>query len=427
MNQRSQILLRVGLFSASILTIFLRRPDFFLEPRLWAEEGQIYFAYACTHPWYVSLFNIQLGYLALWPNIATTVAANFVSLLYVPLFTTLFAFVVQLVPVVLILWSDSDLWSHPAKIVAGVLTILFAPLSNEVWLNTINSQFYFAVVTFLILLIEIDVRPLGKWSSRVLLALAGLTGPISCILFPLFFLKARWEKKQERVIQTYILAACFAVQLVAFLTMRGSSTSPARALMLNLPLFISVLWTQDIGLLLFGIANMTELAQFIEASRTNGLILGFIVFSLLVAEGLFFLLVSSRLTVSQRIVFAGSFFLFVGLSVVGGLGIESFKYLLLFPGNGGRYFYAPNVVLMFFLLANSQWQGKAFNKVRSGTCIVLLGIALILGMAQYQYPMRFTDTGPNWKEEVAKWERDPAYAIRIWPVGWQIEIPHQHK
>lgn len=422
MVEQSSNILRVGVLLISAMIIYLRRPSFFLEPRLWAEEGVVYFSYAHAHVWYEALIKPHLGYFALWPNLASTIAANLVPLIYVPLITTFFAFAVQLVPITLILWGQSELWQHPVKKIAGIFIILFTPLTNEIWLNTINSQFYFSVITFLILLNETNNSPFRKWFSRALLLCAGLTGVISCFLTPLFFLKAWWEYKRERLVQACILAICTVIQLVVLWVSIRRNILPPRDPVLDMTLFVSVLWTQSISMLLFGRDIAIQFAELIRLTQANLESFELTGLLLLFTEIIFFLYISSKLAWQQRLILVGSFFLLIILSIMGSLGSESDKYRLILPDNGARYFYGPNVVLMFLLLANIEWRGNIPDRIRSGFFAILLVIALTLGVLQYQKFRDFTDSGPEWTEEISRWEKDQTYPIKIWPSNWEIKL-----
>jgi len=191
---------------------------------------------------------------------------------------------------------------------------------------------------------------------------------------------------------------------------------------LDLPLLVSILWTQSISLLLFGFDTTREFAQLIELSYANRNSFELIGLLLLFTESVFFLYISSKLVLHQRVILLGSFFFLIILSIMGGRGSESDKFLLISTGNGARYFYAPNVVLMFVILANIEWRGDVLDKIRSGLFTILLATALILGIVQYQKFIGFSDEGPRWTEEVLRWQEDQTYKIKIWPSGWQIEL-----
>lgn len=236
---------KIVLLFGYIVLLVGREPRFLGSPRFWAEEGTRYFAYAYTHPWYAALTHAELGYVALWPNLATTVAANMVPLEYAPLVTTLFALTVQIIPIILIVWSDGTFWNGFATKIIGCCALLFAPLSQEIWLNTINSQFYFLLITLLVLIEDAHAKGTRRIMYRVLLVVAGLTGAVSLFLLPVFAIKAVQEKHRERGIQAALLVACAVVQGAVFWASQAGTGAP-RQVVADVPLFAAVVWVSTL-------------------------------------------------------------------------------------------------------------------------------------------------------------------------------------
>ena len=54
------------------------------------------------------------------------------------------------------------------------------------------------------------------WCYRILLALSGLTGVVSCFITPLFIFKAWTKKRRENTIQASILVICSMLQFLVF-------------------------------------------------------------------------------------------------------------------------------------------------------------------------------------------------------------------
>lgn len=414
--------LKIGAFAASLLIMYFREPTFLLEPRLWAEEGSRYFSYAYGYPWHQSLRHVQIGYLALWPNFASTVAANLVPLSHVPLVTTLFAFIVQLIPIAIILWGQSDLWHSATTRIVGVLVVLFTPLSGEIWLNTANSQFYFSLIAFLILNENTDISPTRKWCYRILLVFSGLTGTVACLLSPLFILRSWLEKERERVVQASILLVCSIMQiLVLSMSHRTDPTLSTRLRGTDLPTLASIIWTNSIALTLFGLENARAFAQVISAIQgLTGPKFEFLGLLLLFSGTLFFLCLSSELSPQRRLALLGSYFLIIIPSILGSLGDDKFG--LVFPEAGQRYFYVPNVILMFAMLSNVHFNGKAFKRIRCGLFAVLLAASLTLGAMAYRRTSIVGDDWPKWREEILLWEENSEHLIEIWPPGWRIHL-----
>src|SRR5262249_18355017 len=161
------------------------------------------------HSWLDTLVTPHLGYLSLWNNLAAVIAANLVPLERAPLVTTLFAAAAQVTPVALILWGRSVLWRSGMHRVLGVMAVLFAPLSSEIWLTVIGSQFFLSLICVLILIDgPTAVGRFKIWAYGLLLALAGLTGALSCFLMPLYFWNAWRFRTREAAVRAGILATC---------------------------------------------------------------------------------------------------------------------------------------------------------------------------------------------------------------------------
>ncbi|MEW6564338.1 MAG: hypothetical protein AB1404_02430 [Spirochaetota bacterium] len=374
-----------------ILIIIARAPSLLLEPRFWAEEGTIYFYYAYYNPWYKVLFTPQLGYYSLFPNIAAFLAQA-VPLKYSPLVTTYLALVVQIIPFLIILWSDSRFWDTYAKKILVSLIIIFPVSTGEIWLNTINSQFYFGVITFLILLAGTDkISRLQKWLFRILLLVAGLTGVVSCFLTPIFFLRAYQEKNKEYTRQAVILVLCSVLQFAVFISF----------------LLQDKLLDRFTNLHLWKLAGVFLLNNFIRP------ILGFhslpkeilIYLALPLVICLGWLFAEVRRDKNTRLVLAG-FFLVALLSTVSSLGLAGAE----------RYSFLPGIILLILISSYIQFN-QIFKTARSIMAVILLFISIGLGIIGYRSGMAnyVNAEWPQWREEVVIWETTPDYNLKIWP------------
>src|SRR5262249_1126947 len=106
---------RWGLLLAAALATILRAPVYFTAPSFWAEEGTLYFVVAWERPVHEALIYRPAGYLLLWANFGTVLAARLVrggllSLVHAPQVTVLVALVAQLLPVAVIAWSRAPFW-----------------------------------------------------------------------------------------------------------------------------------------------------------------------------------------------------------------------------------------------------------------------------------------------------------------------------
>jgi len=410
-------LARVLALAASAALVVARGPMLLTRPRFWAEEGFLHFAaaycFAHTAAWYQSLLPTFQGYFTLWPNLAATVAANLAPLERAPLVTTLFALAVQLAPVAIILWSSSA-FASPVRKVLGVACVLFAPLSGEVWLNTVTSQFHLALVTFLLILEESGRSRARRWLARSLLAIAGLTGPVSCFLTPLLVARAASERTRERFVQAGILAACALAQLAVV------ASSPTTPLLDRLRGFgaadlAAIAWLQSTSLVLSGLGGARAAAGLLGAARAAGWAAP-LAWGLLIGEVALLWALARPLPRAERSVFLAGYGSLVVLSVLGAVDREASA---LVPGFGQRYFFAPNAILLLLLAANVVRGGG--RRLQRAACAALLVVSLGFALHSWRRTLLATAAWPDWEGEVRAWREDPAYELQVWPPDtWKV-------
>ncbi|MDZ4721262.1 MAG: hypothetical protein SH847_22610, partial [Roseiflexaceae bacterium] len=405
----------ITLFGYALL-IYAREPRLFYEPRLWAEEGLIYFSYAATHEWWRVILAPQLGYYAMF--------ANFAALLAAPFVTILLALVIQLLPAVLILWSDSPLWDGRLWRRVLALLALVVPISGEVWLNTINSQFHLALAAGIILAIP-PARGTKGWLYAALLAFIGLSSPSACFLVPAFWL--RWQKNKAGLADAIILTVALAIQgAIAFgslanAELRGVGGSialldrahpnypPTIALILALRLVVTpvlgYIWTSELTqyvLVLWRSAGwMYEALAAVVCSVFGG--------------GIIIAWRRDRRAVSHHLL-VGIFLLAAGSTIVS-LGATRIE--LLSPLTGSRYYYAP-IALLFLVVAS--WVGSS----RRIPLAILLAIVIGHSVVAYRATLPQAYDWSLWDLEVARWRIEPEYALKTWPRGWRMKIAPVH-
>ena len=136
-----------------------------------------------------------------------------VPLEWAPAFTTLGALAIQLIPYAFILFGRLTLARRLGDKIALCAILLLAPLSNEVWLTTSNSQFYLSMGTALLLFEHTRRGTTRELWKRVYLATAGLTSVTSCILAPAYLLKGWLRRERTTLMRGVLLSVCVAVQL----------------------------------------------------------------------------------------------------------------------------------------------------------------------------------------------------------------------
>src|SRR5262249_13266819 len=148
-----------------------------------AEEGTLFFVTGWSRSIAEALTYRPAGYLLLWANLATTLAARLargglLSLTHAPQVTVLCALVVQRLPVAVIAWSRAPFWDGLWRRLVGVALVLVAVPTDEIWLNTINCQPWLILTAALLLLEPPTSGRLRAWATGGILVLAGLSAPI---------------------------------------------------------------------------------------------------------------------------------------------------------------------------------------------------------------------------------------------------------
>ena len=253
---------------AAAAVMVARAPTYFIAPGFWAEEGLLYFAYAWSHHWWETLRATPSGYYLLWANVAATIAAAVAPLRLAPLVTTILALGVQLAPVALVAFGEAPEWRTPARRVGGVAIVIFASLTDEIWLNTINSQFHLSLLAVLLLLEPAAVSARRAAVYAALVALCGFTGPVSCFLAPLYVVKAWHTRARPAIVQAGVLVAASIIQgIIVWHIARAGLPGPPRTAGLTLGTFGLIIWMKA---LLLPVVGGNVATAFVAAASRRG-------------------------------------------------------------------------------------------------------------------------------------------------------------
>ena len=409
--------------------IFVRVPAIFLQGRFWAEEGFIYFSKAFSSSAFDALFSVgqRVGYYSLVNSLSGLLASRLVSLENAPKVTAFIAFLIQLIPILLIVYGNIPGFRSLLAKAGASLLVLFMPPNHEIFLVSVNSQFHLSLAAGLILISQDSGTKMRAFKYGALL-LAGLSGTLSLFLLPFYWIAGWIEKKPERLIQILILTLCAAIE--GFI-MISSLSSGERHFAMNGDIFLCAVFTKSLLLPWLGFDYTQPIAlRIIETVRRGDLPL------LPMAFTLGFILAFACLVFKSRK--REAIFLFLAwleillLSFAGSVEAVTREKLALHISISAaeRYYYVPNLFLYFSLfLAIQDWIKIKFW-VRTFCAGLTLWI-LFLGawdffISSNKYPYFYK--GPAWHEEVQKWKADHRYLIRLWPSPWRmrLEEPESH-
>ena len=408
---------RIALLVSYAALVLWRVPHAIWPGRLWGEEGAIYFREAYLHTPLHVLFTSNLGYYSLLNKLAALAAAHAVPLEHAPVATMLFALAMQLLPAVLLLFSVIPALPTQAHRAAAVALVLFIQPNQEVWLNTINSQYFLCVATGIVLISSPASRP-AHALRLALLALAGLTGIVSALLLPLFLGDWWHDRKRHRAQETAVLCLAGIVQATVVLAGEGRAVQPVWPL---LPLALA---GKQWVLPLFGYDAFNA---FIDFLRPRPLLTRFpqilwMVFPyIFCAVGAF----RQRNRTAGRLLAASLGVATISLMVsLPAQHVDSFGYSCITATADGRYYYAPNVFLglsLLAMLAPFRNQPTALDRSFRAAIALLVLLLLATGLANYRHYGGWSH-GPSWPAEVRAWREGRSDTLALWPPPWRLDL-----
>ena len=405
-------------FSLALLCLFIalvlcRLPGVVLAGgRFWAEEGVVYTSNAWTLPWYDAWFAIHTGYLNLAAGFGTWAALRLGGLGYAPLFTGLIALGVQCLPVYAILTHDFPWRRSALGLAAAVLACALPPLTDEVWLNTITSQFHLGLFAALVLAAP-PARGGLFITDCAFLALAAFSGPATSFLLPLFALKALLARDARVFALAAIVGLGFCVQAGTYLL----HIMPERGDRLGAAALLSVISLHTIVLQLAGVGHALEFARHLGAGHAAS--------RPLLAGPLIFLGFNGPAALAiWRVRSAALGWLLAAAIMVAVLSfyeaLEGSFQGFLQLSDGQRYAFIP-LMLDALVIIGLACAARGALRLAFVAATVLL---LTVGASDYRVGAALFNEGPAWRPQVAAWRHDPSRALVVWPGRpWAFTAP----
>ena len=414
-----------------LLLLVLRRPEQFTSPTFIHNDGLIYFKYAFEHSWLDALFRPHNGYLNLYTNTFSVVAAKVSPLAYAPHVMLLGGCLMWLVLVLLISSKESPFTSTLSKLIATLLTVVASSSFSST--EMVYSLFFTPAVLALILVLQPESETTKKF-YRVLVVLCGLIGPTTIFMIPLFFRRFRTSHSNETKIHLHSLIACMFVQLAAYswsmtyydYEIQGFGKNIGLSQIMPLDLFVAWVANHSIIKLGLGLHAFEYVGESLEKtiasySATYFMdILGCCMASILLAMLLWGREKHTKYEVTS--LFTCAFFLILVLNFVTAYpNSQGSKTYLLHKAH--RYLVAPSLLMGWILVLHAEYVHKKGYK---WLYCSLVGVLSVVGVAAY-FPFggyAGDPYGPHaiWKDEVALWQKNPDYALNISPTGSRIQL-----
>ncbi len=252
----SQFLYFVAFVFAFLLLAF-RRPDAFLVPQFYAEDGRCWYLDAHQIGW-KSCLIVYGGYLQIYPRLIASLSQLIPMILAPVVFNTVAVATRSAASVFLLTGRFRDvvpnIWARGALAVF----VLATPSAWELHATLTNAHFALSLVATLILLAATpDVRPAWRIFDLTMVILSGLSGPFCLLLAPVTWIRYYRQRRNPQFRWLLILACtitfCALTQLTAnLLTGSNRDAAPLGA---SFELLLHILGGRIFFTTLFGEAN----------------------------------------------------------------------------------------------------------------------------------------------------------------------------
>lgn len=383
-----------------IIMIIFREPNLIIQPRIWAEEGSIFYSWATNHSFIENFSSALVGYYTGF-NFFVAFLQSLFPIDYIASISTWVGFLIQLIPIYIILNTDHPIWNrYYKKVILVIFYLLITP--PELMLNTTNSHFIFGLISFQILVIPTEnLTNYQKWFFRVLLLIGCLSGPSSCFFAPLFLVKAYQNNSKENKIQASIVLASTMIQFYFILKTILYENQYGRLQVFNFSYTFDAFIRDNFGCG-FDLMGLNDKKNF----------------------GLFILCLSIIIFYKNRknIVYQYFIYGFVITSILSTLGSLNMAGSL-------RYSFIPTFMLICIFLNELYNSNENNNWIFKITYLILI-VTLTSNILTYRTSMNsvYKDDYPIFSNEIEKWKLDRNYNIKIHPLTddfvWEIDLNH---
>jgi hypothetical protein len=210
-----------AIFLAACVILVTRRPDALFHAQFFAEDGKVWFADNYNLGWWQALLQPHTGYFQTLPRLGAAISL-LVPFAIAPLVLNLIAFVVQALPVNLLLSSRSAGWGSLGSRALFAFIYLALPNSAEISFGITFSQWLLALSAFLLLVATTPRSVAGRLFDLSILLLSGLSGPFCIFLTPIAMFLALNRRERWRWVPAGVLTVSSLVQVLGLLVLNPS-------------------------------------------------------------------------------------------------------------------------------------------------------------------------------------------------------------
>jgi hypothetical protein len=416
-----------AVFLASFIILYLRDPGALINAQFWAEDGAVWFQDAYNSHFSVfTIFEPYAGYLGVFPRLVATLSW-FVGMSNAPLLFSTVALLVQTLPVVY-LWSKRCNRIVPNTYARLIITVFYLtlPYMTEIHATPTNSQWFLAIVSFILLFSVPAKSLLLRVLDNLILGISILSGPFGLFLTPIALTEYVLNKKDRPRLKPKlaIVAIATAIQaiVILYIIIFGNEPRGSAAIGLSITNLIDIVGGQIFGSGLYGQQSFT----FFVSKPWIATVVAILGLQLMI-----FALIRGPKILKYFIVYSGAVVVSALLSPpAGSVTSEGGTYWGLLSevvGMGGRYYFLLHLALVATLVWIIFSNSHIFLK---GTACIILVSSMIIGVRADFKILPWTDHDYAYKSYARKFDKlQPGQRIDI-PISpggiWKIEL-QKHK
>ncbi len=207
----------ISLIFISVFIFYYARNGFVeISGLLWAEDGHVFLS-EVYRDGITSIFNQYAGYQHFYPRLISLIV-YFTDISFAPIIFLIATLIPMFMLVAVTYRFICSLGINYILALFITLTAFFVPLTNEIYLNLTNIQWYIFILLFLVIIYEESRSFLPKYILYPLFVIFALTGPFSIYLLCVIVLKILLDKfKLDDITLCCIIFISSIVQVVTIL------------------------------------------------------------------------------------------------------------------------------------------------------------------------------------------------------------------
>lgn len=344
--------------------LFAHNPHAILHAEFWGEDGIVWYSQA-RDMGLASLLEPNGGYLNSLQRLVAIAAQPF-PLAWGPTLFALFALCMQSAPAVFLMSKRmGTAWPSGLSRFTFALLFIMMPNAPETSLNVTNSQWYLAILMFLVLVSDTPKKIYVQIFDYLVLIVSGLSGPFGVLFFPVAAFRALTsglDERSSRMWRSIVLATTSGVQLFLILGIShaGRKTGPLGA---STALLFKILALIPMGAEL----GYRSISSLVSNSFFSGNIIpvGVVILSFLIIS---FAFLRGPRILREFIFFSAVMFALALLKPLISLSLPQWPLILNHLPAGNRYFLYPMIA----------WWGSLFAIASSELRFARLGAVSLL-------------------------------------------------